>query len=101
MRLRWIDDQSDSRTDRYHMYDYLAQPWYIKPTLWARWGPSACVTRLFGFKLPGDDGGIYSPEGYTFSELGPKALSGKGTKEMDETRTRLIRERHGGCPFGT
>ena len=59
------------------------------------------MTRLLGRKLPGDDGNKYAPEGYTFTEIGPEALKGKGIEEMEETRTRLTHQRRGGCPFAS
>lgn len=57
------------------------------------------MTRLLGRKLPGDDGNIYAPEGWTFPELGPKALRNKGVKQMDENRAQILAQNRGGCPF--
>ena len=96
---KFIDDAPDSVDIRHNMVDYLTQPWYIKPSFWTRWGPGAWISHLFGFKLPGDDGDKYIPQGYVFSEVGPRALSGKGIHEMDETMHSLIQRGHGGCPF--
>lgn len=99
LRYHWIEAALDRKDGRYSAFDYLAHPWYVKPTLTRRWGPGAWITRLFGYTLPGDDGDKYSPNGYAFAEIGPQALSGKGRKEMDEIRTRLARGNRGGCPF--
>ena len=65
-----------------------------------RWGPRACISKFFGYKIPGDDGDKYHPKGYTFGEVGPHALRGKGKEEMKTTRTRLVRADMGRCPFG-
>ncbi|CAF9921181.1 MAG: hypothetical protein HETSPECPRED_004457 [Heterodermia speciosa] len=99
LRNLWIEPTHDSRSRRYHLYDYLAHPWYIKPTLRRRWGPGAWITRLLGYKVPGDDGDKYHPDGYTIAEIGPRELSGKGLEEMSKTRLRLTSADFGGCPF--
>ena len=66
-----------------------------------RWGPGAWITRFLGYKVPGDDGDKYHPQGYTFTDIGPKALSGEGIQEMDETRAWLVHKNRGGCPFSS
>lgn len=59
------------------------------------------MTRLVGRKLPGDDGNKYLPEGWTHTEIGPRAWRGKGTDKMDEDiRLLLGSQKRGGCPFG-
>ena len=99
LRNHWIQPVGDNRNAKYLLYDYLAHPWYIQPTLRRRWGPSAWLSRLLGYKVPGDDGDQYHPAGYTITDVGPQAFIGKGGKEMDETRARLGRADRGGCPF--
>ena len=99
MRKHYIPSAPDPKTGRYNSVEYLSHPWYVKPSFKRRWGPRAWVTRLLGRKLPGDDGNVYAPQGFKFTELGPKAVEGKGVLEMDETRTRLIDQKRGGCPF--
>ena len=99
LRNHWIEAGPDSRHGRYALFDYLAHPWYVKPILLRRWGPGAWITRLFGYKVPGDDGEKYFPQGYSFADVGPTAFSGKGTKEMEEIHIRLVRQDRGGCPF--
>ena len=99
LRYRWIETGNDSRSRRYYLYDYLAHPWYIKPTLRRRWGPGAWMTKLLGYKLPGDDGDKYCPEGYTITDVGPEAFSGKGMQDMEKTRFRLVQADRGRCPF--
>ena len=53
-----------------------------------------------GRKVPGDDGNKYLPEGWTHTEIGPRALRGKGIKTMDDDYKRLVSHKRGGCPFG-
>ena len=64
-----------------------------------RYGPGAWISRLSGYSIPGDDGDKYCPRGYTFADVGSYTFSGKGRKEMDQTRARLVRENRGRCPF--
>lgn len=95
-----IEAGPDSRNGRYVLNSYLAHPWYVKPTLWRRWGPGAWIARLLGYKVPGDDGDSYYPQGYTFADIGPhQAFGDKGMEEMDDIRARLVRGNRGGCPF--
>ncbi|KAI1261618.1 hypothetical protein F5Y18DRAFT_419416 [Xylariaceae sp. FL1019] len=97
LRTQWFTDEKDRETGRYHPLRYIAHPWYMKPSLFSRWGPNALLTRLYGGVLPGDQGTTYHPEGYLISELGPSALVGKGLQEMNMTRTELGKRR--GCPI--
>ena len=64
-----------------------------------RWGPRAWVSRLLGYKVPGDDGDKYFPQGYIITDIGPQSLNGSGKEEMDQTRARLSSLDRGGCPF--
>jgi hypothetical protein len=98
LRYRQVEDKPDSfgrRTFR----KYEAQPFYVRPTLWNRWGPPAWPSRLLGLPLPGDDGDTYYPDGFSVSQVGPKAFVGNGAATADGTKARLRNERTGGCPF--
>ncbi|EAS31447.3 uncharacterized protein CIMG_06926 [Coccidioides immitis RS] len=75
-------------------------PFYVKPTLWNRWGPSAWVKRLLQLPLPGDGGDTYFPNGYYTPDVGPRAFVGKGRDHYEQTTARLKTERRGQCPFG-
>ncbi|KAL8849649.1 MAG: hypothetical protein Q9221_005416 [Calogaya cf. arnoldii] len=77
-----------------------AAPYYVKPTIWRRWGPGAWVSRLMGLPVPGDEGAKYYPEGYKFPEVGPKVFLGKGEESAKVTVHDLAQIRTGGCPFG-
>ncbi|OLN95584.1 hypothetical protein CCHL11_04991 [Colletotrichum chlorophyti] len=87
----------DKKTGRYFSPTYLAHPYYVKPSLYSRWGPAAIYSRLIGGHLPGDEGRKYLPEGYLFPEIGPDSQRGKGKEYMDVTRARISRAR--GCPM--
>ena len=99
LRKQYIPLAADSETRRFNSIEYLSFPWYVKPTMWRRWGPRSWISRLAGRKLPGDDGNIYLPDGWIFPELGPLALKNNGIKEMDEDRAQMLKGNRGGCPF--
>ena len=48
--------------------------------------------------MPGDKGSAFIPEGYSFEEMGPKGMKGKGIAEMKATQERLKSEWPLGCP---
>jgi hypothetical protein len=99
MRKNYIPSAPDSKTGRYNSVEYLSFPWYVRPTFKNRWGPRALMTRMLRRRLPGDDGNKYAPDGYTFEEIGPDLLKGKGIAAMEEDQVKLYEARRGGCPF--
>ncbi|KAJ0420959.1 hypothetical protein BJY00DRAFT_283338 [Aspergillus carlsbadensis] len=84
---------------RYYVNLYEAIPYYVKPTLWNRWGPSAWVSWAMGMPLPGDEEDKYYPRGFDLEDLGPKYFEGKGRKSVAEIREQLKKERRGQSPF--
>lgn len=98
MRYRLLDDEPDGQGRR-ALRRYDAHPFYVRPTLWNRWGPSAWLSRLLGLPLPGDDGDVYYSKGYSLAEVGPKTFVGRGCAAATETKARLRKERTGKCPF--
>ncbi|CRG91812.1 hypothetical protein PISL3812_08866 [Talaromyces islandicus] len=76
-----------------------AVPYYVKPTLWNRWGPASWLKRLSGLPLPGDEGDKFHPGGYQTASIGPRYFEGKGISQMEETKAILRKGRTGGCPF--
>jgi hypothetical protein len=98
LRHKSLEDRPDGQGRRAFV-KYDADPFYVRPTLWNRWGPSAWLSRLLGLPLPGDNDHAYHPEGYLIPEIGPDTFLGKGMAEADETIARLQKERTGGCPF--
>ncbi|WQF75423.1 Putative ER-bound oxygenase mpaB/mpaB'/Rubber oxygenase, catalytic domain-containing protein [Colletotrichum destructivum] len=88
---------ADKKTGRFYVPTYLAHPYYVKPSFYSRWGPSALYTRLVGGYLPGDQGSKFHPEGYTIPEVGPESQRCKGQEYMCLERQRIEKSR--GCPM--
>ncbi|KAJ5559229.1 hypothetical protein N7535_009457 [Penicillium sp. DV-2018c] len=78
---------------------YEGAPYYVKPTIWNRWGLVAWFKWALGQPLPGDDGEKYYPKGYLTQDLGPKYFEGKGWKEVEFIKETLRQQRTGQCPF--
>ena len=99
MRTSYISATTESN-GRYSAKEYVSHPWYVKPTLTRRWGLSACLTRLLGRKVPGDDGDKYCPEGYIISQVGPESVRGKGMQDLEIDIGKITTQGVRGCPFG-
>jgi hypothetical protein len=80
-------------------FNYGNYPFYVKPTVWNRWGPVAWVLWAAGGKLPGDDPLEFRPQGYSFSDLGPENRIGQGKEHLKAEVERLSSKGMGGCPF--
>ncbi|KAI1432556.1 hypothetical protein GGR50DRAFT_688863 [Xylaria sp. CBS 124048] len=78
---------------------YGHYPFYIRPTLWNRWGPKAWAVWLYGGKLPGDDPEEFMPEGYLFTDLGPRNRMGTGAEEMEVDVKKMQASGRASCPF--
>lgn len=98
MRYRLVDDQVDDQGRR-ALTRYDGHPFYVRPTLWNRWGPSAWPSRVLGLPLPGDDDDAHHSKGFLIPEVGPDMFVGKGHAAATETKARLRKERTGRCPF--
>ncbi|KAJ6781785.1 hypothetical protein PWT90_10249 [Aphanocladium album] len=102
-RLFKVDYLSDPdpQTGRVHNLQYLKEPWYMRVSLWARWGPEALLTWATGGQIPGDGGKEMLPEGFLFTDLGPRPKMGKGVEETQRwehvVRTTVSAS---ACPFG-
>ncbi|KAE8154458.1 67 kDa myosin-cross-reactive antigen family protein [Aspergillus avenaceus] len=72
--------ESPNQYGRYYIQLWSGAPYYVQPTFWNRWGPSAWFTWLLGLPLPGDEGDKFSPRGYETADLGPSSFEGKGRK---------------------
>ncbi|KAL9636285.1 MAG: hypothetical protein Q9164_002911 [Protoblastenia rupestris] len=88
-----------SQDGKYYMKAYEAVPWYVKPTLWNRFGPSTWISRIRGMPVPGDEGNKYWPKGFRIEEIGPESMRGKGGEYARESKEKLARMRMSGCPF--
>jgi len=81
---------------RYHRTEYESEPWYMESNFRNRWGFQAWAKWLVGKPIPGN---AYKPQGYLIPEVGPKSLEGKGMKEFELTKDKLMSDGRGGCPF--
>lgn len=75
----------DPKTGRMHGATYMKDPWYIRPTFLARWGPEAWIQRLWGGSVPGD-ADKFKPEGFLFEDIGPERRMGKGVDNQVELK---------------
>ncbi|GAD98662.1 hypothetical protein AOR_1_536074 [Paecilomyces variotii No. 5] len=98
LRIAQFSDQENEH-GRFYAREWDAAPYYVKPTLWNRWGPTAWLTWVLGLPLPGDEGDKYYPEGYSIVDVGPKYREGKGREYVEAMKNRLHEERTGKCPF--
>ncbi|KAI0440787.1 hypothetical protein F4803DRAFT_455054 [Xylaria telfairii] len=90
----------DPKTGRINtLLPYGNYPFYVKPTIWNRWGPLAWAIWLYGGKLPGDDPDQHLPQGYLWTDLGPRNRMGLGVQEMEVDIERLKAADRRGCPF--
>lgn len=100
MRYVSFTEKPDPQTGAYHVTKWIAEPFYVKPTLWNRWlSPSAILARILGFDLPGDQGDRYHPQGYDLGDMGPKKFEGNGKDYLEREMNMLEKERTGQCPF--
>lgn len=97
-RLNAFTD-APNKHGRHFLLQLQGAPYYVRPTIWNRWGPVAWIKRALGQPLPGDDGDKYFPQGYYAPDLGPKYFEGKGRKEMEAIKLGLQESRQGQCPF--
>ncbi|KAJ5247200.1 hypothetical protein N7468_002183 [Penicillium chermesinum] len=98
LRLISITPEPDAN-DRYFLTSWEAAPYYVKPTFWNRWGPTAWFTWMMGRPVPGDEGDKYRPEGYHIANIGPRYFEGKGQKEVEKLMEEMKVYRTGKCPF--
>ncbi|KAJ5793977.1 hypothetical protein N7457_000576 [Penicillium paradoxum] len=98
LRFSSFTEKAD-QNERYFITKWDAAPYYVKPTFWNRWGPTAWLTWALGRPVPGDEGNKYYPTGYNIPDVGPKYFEGKGKKHLDETLEELKGYRTGKCPF--
>ncbi|KAJ5816025.1 hypothetical protein N7447_008258 [Penicillium robsamsonii] len=98
MRYASFTEEPD-QNNRFFLKKWDAAPYYVKPTFWNRWGPTAWLTWALGKPVPGEEGDKYYPTGYNIPDVGPKYFEGKGRKQLDETLLEFKGYRTGKCPF--
>lgn len=98
--VKFLKDEVDPATGRMHLGTSFGNfPFYVKPTIWNRWGPAAWAVWLAGGKVPGDDPDEFMPQGYSFEDVGPRNRANMGKEEMEVNAEELMRSGRGGCPF--
>lgn len=98
MRYMSLTETPDE-DNRIFMTQWDAAPYYVKPSVWNRWSPTAWVTWVLGRPLPGDEGERYYPRGYRIEDVGPRYFEGRGGKSMEGFVEEYKMVRTGGCPF--
>src|SRR5699024_10782459 len=99
LAAKLVHDTSNPATHLYNFERKSLQPWYVRPTLWSKWGPRAFLVRAFGGKLPGSCGHRYEPQGYNLMTIGPEPQRDKGIEGM-VSDMKVIKVRGvATCPF--
>ena len=88
-----------SKDGNHYLQRWESAPWYVRPTLWNRYGAAAWISWSLGLPVPGDEGGKYWPRGYKIQEIGPDRMRGRGEEYVRESKEKLVAERMKGCPF--
>ncbi|KAL6912554.1 hypothetical protein FSST1_010314 [Fusarium sambucinum] len=97
--IKLVASQPNPGTTLFNFDQLSFQPWYVKPSFWASWGPVALLLRTFGGKVPSWSKEKYQPQGYDLMTIGPDPQKGKGAEEM-VTALSVIKARGvATCPF--
>ncbi|EAW16397.1 uncharacterized protein NFIA_057460 [Aspergillus fischeri NRRL 181] len=99
LAVKLVHDTPNPETNLYNFDRKGLQPWYVRPTLWSRWGPGALLVRIFGGKMPGSGGDRYLPQGYNLMTIGPEPQKGKGLQEMSLDMEVIKARGVATCPF--
>lgn len=97
--VKLVHDVPNQETKLFNFERKVLQPWYIRPTVWSKWGPGALLIRLFGGKVPGSRGDRYQPQGYDLMTIGPEPQKGKGVEEMRDDIEVIKARGVAMCPF--
>ena len=89
--------RNQNSAGRYHMNTMDALPFYVKPTLLNRYGPSSWLARAVGVPLP--EQGKYCSEGFKAEDVGPETMKGKGLDFVQRSQDSIAQMRTNGCPF--
>ncbi|KAI0098734.1 hypothetical protein GGR51DRAFT_537277 [Nemania sp. FL0031] len=101
LRHRYIEENPDPLTQRYHVSRWRYHPWYAAPTYKDRWGVRAWIARVTGKRHNQVDSKKFVPEGYLLPEVGPQEEIGKGLSEMKSTINILASKDPHRQPFAT
>ncbi|OBT48208.1 hypothetical protein VE00_00979 [Pseudogymnoascus sp. WSF 3629] len=97
--VKLVDDDPNPLSGLYNFNHNNFQPWYVKPSFWAKWSPLAIFVRSLGGRAPGTGGDRYHPSGYDLKTIGPKPQEGKGLDEMKVMVEFMGSRGIPGCPF--
>jgi hypothetical protein len=99
LAVKAVDEVPNPLSGLYNFHHIGFRPWYIKPTFWTRWNPTALFLRGLGGRVPGTEADRYHPGGYDLETIGPKPQEGKGIDEMKTTIEFMKARGEVGCPF--
>ncbi|PKX95171.1 uncharacterized protein P174DRAFT_386416 [Aspergillus novofumigatus IBT 16806] len=99
LAVKLVHDTPNRETNLYNFDRKGLQPWYVRPTLWSKWGPGALLVRIFGGRMPGSGGDRYLPQGYDLMTIGPEPQKGKGLQEMSLDMEVIKARGVATCPF--
>jgi hypothetical protein len=95
LRVEVVSKEADE-DGRYHLIYYTSEPWYVAANLHNRYGFQAWFKWFAGKPFPGAE---YKPEGYLIPQVGPRSMEGRGMKEFEVTKDKLMKAERSGCPF--
>lgn len=84
-RHRYIEEDPDPLTKRYHVSRWRFHPWYASRTPRYRWGVRAWIAWIAGKSEAPVGSEKFIPEGYLLSEVGPREEVGRGLDDMKNT----------------
>ena len=97
--VKLVAEKPNPGTTHFNFDQLSFQPWYVKPSFWASWGPAAILLRALGGRVPSWSKERYQPQGYDLMTIGPDPQKGKGVEEM-VTAVGVIKARGvATCPF--
>ena len=89
----------DPRSGRIYHYRYVKEPWYNPPSFRTRWGLTTIIVWLTGGMRPGDGGEHMKPNGFLFTDLGPRRKMGKGLQGFYHEDSKVRVKSSLSCPF--
>ena len=76
------------RPSRVLATSYIAEPYFVPPSIWNRWSPGAWWYWFLGLPLPGDRE-TFQPKGASIPDLGPNLGKTAETQQREEEALRM------------